>query len=177
MFQLKQARACRDGTSLVPFDKEFVPAYNACIAEDTQLREMIATEPVTLEQEYVHRREWMTDPTRLCLLVMDDAHGFAGDVNVFLREEESEEDGAAKLRIAELSVMICPEAMRKRGHASRALTLLFELLREHDIADVLEAHVLMKNAASIALFRKLGFEVQSRNEAFDELVMTRLLVV
>jgi RimJ/RimL family protein N-acetyltransferase len=174
MFQLKQARASRDGTSLVPFDKEYVPAYNACIAEDAQLQEMIATEPVTLEQEYVHWHEWMTDPTRLCLLVMDDERGFAGDVNVFLRDEESEE--GAKVRIAELSVMICPESMRKRGHASRALTLLFELLRAHDVADILEAHVLAKNAPSIALFRKLGFEVQSENEAFGELVMTRVLL-
>ncbi len=136
---------------------------------------MIATEPVSLEQEYVHWREWMTDPTRLCLLVMDDERGFAGDVNVFLREEESEEGSGTTLRIAELSVMICPESMRQRGHASRALSLLFELLRDHKIADVLEAHVLAKNAPSIALFRKLGFEVQSENEAFGELVMTRQL--
>ncbi len=173
-------RVAREGTMLAPYSEAYVKAYNECM-QDEELLDLTGSEALTLEQEFAMQKTWASDPARLCLLVLEEhSELFIGDVNLHLRTEELDEDEDKKnaerlLRVGELSVMICNSAARKRGHASRALTLLIQLLREHKVVDKLEARIKTHNAPSIALFAKLGFKEESVSEAFQETTMVYLL--
>jgi len=152
-------------TVLAPYEAEHVSEYNALL-KDPQLQELTGSEPLSLEEEREMLGTWQTDPDKLCLLVFSAQGVFVGDVNAFFREEDN-------VCVAEVSVMIARPSERQKGHASRALALLFDLLAnlEESSPSKLEARIKLHNAASIALFRKLGFTEESVSDAFGEVTM------
>lgn len=151
-------------TVLAPYESEHVSEYNA-LMKDPQLQELTGSEPLSLEEEHEMLCTWQSDPDKLCLLIFSAQEAFVGDVNAFFREEDG-------VYVAEVSVMIARPSERQKGHASRALALLFDLLAKLDTSPAkLEARIKLHNVASIALFRKLGFTEESVSEAFGEVTM------
>jgi RimJ/RimL family protein N-acetyltransferase len=109
---------------------------------------------------------WAESPDKLCLLVGDEKEeGFIGDVNLHLSDEQ----------VAEVDVMICDRNARRKGHATRALKLLFQLLLESQETikiESFEVKIKLHNAPSIALFTSIGFVEECRSEMFKEVTMS-----
>jgi RimJ/RimL family protein N-acetyltransferase len=158
---------------LVPYEASFVPEYNLCL-KNPQLQELTGSEPLSLEEEYEMQRAWQDDESKLCLLILTEGGSFVGDVNAFFRLEEDENGKVC--HVAEVSVMVAREEERKKGHASRSLKLLFDLLNKMENRPTkLEARIKTHNEASIALFDKLEFKQESVSEAFGETTMVLFL--
>ena len=162
---LKRRKVEEGTTRLVPYDEQYVAAYNEAM-KSTELQELTGSEPLTLEEEHAMCAKWAADPNMLCLLVVDADGRFIGDVNAHRGDEG----------VAEVDVMICRPEDRRCGHASRALQMLFGLLGEVEGIAVLEAKIKLGNAASIGLFeKKLGFTEHSVSDAFQEVTFRRAL--
>jgi len=94
----------------------------------------------------------------------------AGDVNIFLKGTPGDQDFEA-----EAEIMIAEPAYRRKGFASRALQLMFSYATAPDSRaplpiskESLVVRIGDENAASIALFQKLGFEITKHVAVFQE---------
>ncbi|KAI0364896.1 acyl-CoA N-acyltransferase [Pilatotrama ljubarskyi] len=152
-----------------------------------ELRELTASEPLTLEEEYEMQRKWQTDEDKLTFILLSgelfDAKGDArvtpesltslpmiGDVNLFLKGCPEDEDFEV-----EVEIMIAEPAFRRRGIAYTALQLMLSYATDPSSPpplpvpkDRLVARIGDKNEPSIRLFEKLGFSVTKRVAVFEE---------
>jgi len=96
--------------TLVPYRKEHVEIYHKWM-EDEWIREMTASERLTLEQEYAMQESWHLDPDKCTFIILDRSlpdtpnietkgGAMAGDVNLFLNQEKGS---------GEIEVMIAQE--------------------------------------------------------------------
>ncbi|EPS95687.1 hypothetical protein FOMPIDRAFT_1131879 [Fomitopsis schrenkii] len=183
---------------LAPYRHEHVAKYHEWM-KSTELQELTASEPLTLEQEYEMQQKWREDEDKLTFIVLanearlsaDDATDstesdwlktlpMVGDVNLFLKGNPSDEDFEA-----EVEIMIAEPAYRRRGLAHTVLQLFLSYATSAAKASAttnlagippiprtrLVARIGMQNAPSIALFEKLGFVETKRVEVFGELEM------
>ena len=159
--------------ALVPYRPEHVPTYNAWMA-DPWLREMTASEPLSLEEEYAMCESWQQSEDKLTFIVLDRADGaMAGDVNLFFHPWLREE-GQAEHAVAEVEVMIGEPAARRKGLASEALQLMMDYAAAELGTRRFVAKIKMVNEPSLALFgSKLGFTEVDRDEGFGEVEMHR----
>lgn len=155
--------------ALVPYRRRFVPRYHAWM-KDPWIREMTASEPLSLEEEYAMQRSWRDDSKKLTFIVMDAAHpgalkgeidAMAGDVNLFFNDRDDP-------KVAEVEVMIAEEGCRRRGMATAAVGLLLWYSATHHSIRRFYCKIGEANAASLALFEKLGFTRCGYSEAFAE---------
>ena len=156
-FHLKEMSFEKESTLLVPYSKEFVPAYNDYM-KDEELQKATNSEPLTLKEEEVMQQKYMKDPNMYCF-IMTLNKKMIGDINVLLSDEEPE---------AELSVMVCDKENRRKGHARRAVELMIENFKGKTFI----AKINMDNQASIAMFKKLGFIETDRSDVFKEVTLT-----
>ncbi|KAH9920553.1 acyl-CoA N-acyltransferase [Epithele typhae] len=151
---------------------------------DPELRELTASEPLTLEEEYEMQRKWRDDDDKLTFIVLAGAGATAtqpgpglattqpmvGDVNLFLKGSPADDDFEA-----EVEIMIAEPAHRRKGLAHAALQLLLAYATTALPVPVpraaLVARVAETNAPSIGLLEKLGFAVVRRVEVFGEVEM------
>ncbi|KAL5518363.1 hypothetical protein ACEPAH_45 [Sanghuangporus vaninii] len=124
---------------LVPYRKEHVKKYHEWML-DPELRELTASEPLTLEEEYEMQRKWQEDEDKLTFIVLsreeprpEGSNNLAkavresiystsrmiGDVNLFFKGSASDED----LEV-EAEIMIAERTHRRNGLATEALQLL-----------------------------------------------------
>ncbi|KAH8111122.1 acyl-CoA N-acyltransferase [Phellopilus nigrolimitatus] len=178
---------------LVPYRREHVEKYHAWMA-DPELRELTASEPLSLEEEYEMQRKWQEDEDKLTFIVLArdsetssdestpqtvlsevdrDPSRMIGDVNLFFKGSSDDEDFEV-----EAEVMIAESKYRRRGYASEALQLILSFATSCDsppmlpvAADKLVVRIGAGNAASVGLFAKLGFTVTKHVAVFDELEM------
>ncbi|KAI5118338.1 hypothetical protein M0805_009141 [Coniferiporia weirii] len=135
---------------LVPYREEHVERYHAWMA-DAELRELTASEPLTLEEEYEMQRKWQEDQDKLTFIVLARQNASSpvpapgpapgptgtlawtecaaaqmiGDVNLFFNGSPGVvEEGEEADGEVEAEVMIAEKAYRRRGYASEALQLL-----------------------------------------------------
>ncbi|TFY79103.1 hypothetical protein EWM64_g4903 [Hericium alpestre] len=183
-----------DRVVLVPYRREHVPTYHQWM-QSPELRELTASEELSLEEEYDMQRKWQEDEDKLTFIVLARPTDTAldnsptpallralpmiGDVNLFFKGRPGDD---AEDFEAELEVMIAEPAYRRQGLAQCALEMLlayataralgpaeampFPLVASHFVA-----RIGASNAASIALFERLGFEIVRHVEVFDEVEM------
>lgn len=153
--------------TLVPYRAQFVPKYHQWM-KDPYLKEMTASEELSIEEEYEGQQSWLSDDSKLTFIVLDSEHqgatlgsvdAMAGDVNVILNGEGG----------AEVMVMIAEESCRRKGLAKASVELIVWFTHMKKKIDRFFCKISSKNTASLALFQeKLGWTKCGYTECFDE---------
>lgn len=181
---------------LVPYTSQHVPTYHAWM-QSPELRELTASEPLTLEEEFEMQRKWREDGDKLTFIICAAEEGEAGgwrmvgDVNCFLFENEDEDDEGV---VGELELMIAESEYRRRGIGRAALRVFMGYIHRHwgEIAaefrstscastdagrqlSYLRVKINQENTGSIRLFEGLGFEKVGDGKAnfFGEVELRR----
>ncbi|CAJ0585530.1 unnamed protein product, partial [Mesorhabditis spiculigera] len=151
---------------LVPYEKELVKKYHNWM-ENEELREQTASTRLTLDEEYAMQEEWMRDENKATFIILESGDvqktfedAMIGDINLFIDEEN-------RCR-AELSVMIAEPTARRKGYASEAVRLMIAFgARRLNLTEVF-VKIGDENKDSIAMFKRLGFEVVQHSDVFQE---------
>jgi len=115
---------------LVPYRREHVPLYHDWMG-DEWIREMTASERLSLEQEYINQQSWHLDSKKLTFIILDKSmsdtegtgiHGgsMAGDCNLFFHDEENP-------NCAEIEIMIAESKKSWEGFSERKFNAFNEL--------------------------------------------------
>jgi RimJ/RimL family protein N-acetyltransferase len=170
---------------------------------DPVLLEATASEPLSLQEEYENQESWREDPTKCTFIVLlkeacldndvleaeneefvqNNLHAMAGDVNLFLSDEEEETDDDGNVqekepsptedviqrRQAEVDIMIVETVYRKNGLGTEAVCLMMMYGATHLDIRRFFCKINENNAASLRLFRKLGFQQCAYAECFQEI--------
>ncbi|TEB34409.1 hypothetical protein FA13DRAFT_1753896 [Coprinellus micaceus] len=132
-------------TVLVPYSALHVPKYHEWMLCE-ELRELTASEPLSLEEEYEMQQKWQVDEDKLTFIILSregidlpidcilqDTRlpqcPMVGDVNIFingaleglqspLNANDEEDEGHA-----EVEIMIAEPSYRRRGYAREALQM------------------------------------------------------
>jgi RimJ/RimL family protein N-acetyltransferase len=175
-----------------------------------ELQAATASEPLELDAEYDMQRSWRLDHDKLTFIAClrpdkgrngekedlatisgekdDVASRMIGDVNLFLCEDDEEDDDAVQGRlIGEVEIMIARKDLQGKGLGSAVLraflwyiiTNLNAILSEYEISGAKDAKgslryfrvkIDAKNDRSIKLFEKAGFKlVSDKPNYFGEL--------
>ncbi|KAI9436008.1 acyl-CoA N-acyltransferase [Lactarius indigo] len=171
---------------LVPY--RYVQTYHAWM-QSTELRDLTASEELTLEEEYAMQRSWQEDEDKLTFIVLarplergvpdddpesqltnDDIRALPmiGDVNLFFKHQRDDPEFEV-----ECEVMIAEPAYRGQRRAHAALALLLSYARDTlgIRTESFVARIGASNARSIALFTALGFSIVRVVAVFDEVEM------
>eukprot|EP00879_Flechtneria_rotunda_P017786 GHRR01018645.1.p1 GENE.GHRR01018645.1~~GHRR01018645.1.p1 ORF type:complete len:207 (+),score=60.39 GHRR01018645.1:92-712(+) len=159
---------------LVPYKREHVEQYHRWM-QDPALQEATASEPLTLQEEYVMQQRWAEDEDKCTFILLDKSlpdtpvtgshgGGMAGDVNFFFNDYDSRS-------IAEIEVMLAEPSSRRKGIASEALTLFMAYGVKTLGVTKFRAKIGESNGASLALFSKLGYQAVSRSTVFKEVTL------
>jgi RimJ/RimL family protein N-acetyltransferase len=180
-----------DALVLLPYRHEYVEVYHSWM-KDPWLCEMTASEPLSLEDEYINQTEWIFDPSKATFIVFEkksmdlmnirSTMGMVGDVNIFLLDDDQIEEydelsmkaqsgtlnSQTKIKLAEIMVMIADPSVRRCGYAMQAVSLMMEWGRRSLNIDGYVAKISDSNEASKRLFEKLGFRPVKNLQVFNE---------
>ncbi|TCD60303.1 hypothetical protein EIP91_010410 [Steccherinum ochraceum] len=170
-----------DDICLVPYRKEHVAKYHEWMLSQ-ELRELTASEPLSLEEEYEMQRKWQNDDDKLTFIICArqtsdtapipilDQLRMVGDVNLFLKGSTEDEDFEA-----EAEIMIAEPSYRRKGIALLALQMMLSYATSPTALSPLPvppASLVVRigesNLSSIRLFEKLGFVLTKKVEIFQE---------
>ncbi|KAG6336359.1 hypothetical protein ID866_2716 [Astraeus odoratus] len=184
---------------LVPYGEEHVEKYHQWMS-DPILRELTASEPLTLEEEYEMQKKWREDPDKLTFIILAlqsegdiSSYPMVGDVNLFLKGHPASDDFEAEVEImiADSSSNL-ESAYRRRGFALEAMRLMLVYVTGSPEAFVcppipqtvppppeplpispqnLVVRISQDNYPSIALFERFQFSVVKVVEVFNEVEM------
>lgn len=169
---------------LVPYEARHVPKYHEWMSS-AALRDLTASEELTLSEEYEMQRSWRKDDDKLTFIVLcaatyaktnDEIEAMVGDTNLFLRTEENEQtEGNSQQIVAEAEIMIASPEARGKGLGREALLLMLKYAQEHLTVAKFEAKINMDNAISLRMFKSFQFNEVRRVEVFHEVTLERLL--
>ena len=190
---------CIIGTKcvLVPYRQSHVERYHGWML-DPALLEATGSEPLSLEEEYEMQESWRTDDKKCTFIVLQrdnlsrepPEHGqvdndfivenlgaMVGDVNLFLSEEDDEEENVGEEEKpegneqqsgnvaiekrgmqAELDIMIAEKSARGQGIGLEASCLMMLYGVRHLGIRRFFCKINEDNHSSLSLFRKLKFE-------------------
>ncbi|KAI0283915.1 acyl-CoA N-acyltransferase [Russula aff. rugulosa BPL654] len=163
-----------DTVVLVPIGiVEHVEKYHAWM-QSAELRELTASEELTLEQEYAMQRSWQEDEDKLTFIILAPTNEaikalpMIGDVNLFFKNPRDDPEFEV-----ECEVMIAEPAYRgqRRAHAALVLLLSYACDKLGIKKESFVARIGSANMRSIALFTSLGFEVVRTVSVFEQVEM------
>ncbi|RDI87079.1 hypothetical protein Vi05172_g2759 [Venturia inaequalis] len=206
---------------LVPYSPHHVPQYHTWMQNPT-LQKLTASEPLSLEEEYAMQESWREDGDKLtfiaCLPVKkegeeegnggkgegekkvvqggldDEDDGMIGDVNLFLSEDDEEEENGpqnqrqqTKSVIGEIEIMVATSSARGKGHGKAILITFLWYIIQNTSAILLEytktadatlrylrVRIDAENQTSISLFQKVGFTKRSPTPNYFNEIELRL---
>lgn len=154
---------------LVPYLPEHVPRYHEWM-KDPFLQETTASEPLTLDEEYEMCRNWREDEDKLTFIIYDlsvsedkedRVKQMCGDINLFLNDDQDRTRG-------ELELMVAEPGSRRKGIGEEALVVFMAYCVGDIGIRTFRVQIGEDNAASIALFTKVGFQEVGRSDYFKE---------
>lgn len=165
------------------------------------IQEATASEPLTLEEEYENQQSWRTSHDKLTFIIcqpvpapatsveagdVDGPARMVGDINFFVYPHDEDEDAY----VGEVDVMIATGEHRGKGIGRAAVAALLtyvhrrqeQILGEYadgegksggkkPVLKGLMVKIKEGNAASIALFKKIGFTQKGEVNYFGEIEM------
>lgn len=169
---------------LVPYEARHVPKYHEWMS-NAALRDLTASEELTLSEEYEMQCSWRQDEDKLTFIVLcaetyaktnDEIEAMVGDTNLFLRTDENDQtEGTSQQIVAEAEIMIASPEARGKGYGREAMLLMLKYAQEHLPITKFEAKIDMDNAISLRLFESFQFNEVRRVEVFHEVTLERLL--
>lgn len=169
---------------LVPYEARHVPKYHEWMS-NAALRDLTASEELTLSEEYEMQCSWRKDDDKLTFIVLcaatyaktnDEIEAMVGDTNLFLRSDENDQtEGTSQQIVAEAEIMIASPEARGKGYGREAMLLMLKYAQEHLPVAKFEAKIDMDNAISLRLFESFQFKEMRRVEVFHEVTLERVL--
>lgn len=95
----------------------------------------------------------------------DEISALVGDTNLFISPAEENSTG----NVGEIEIMIAEESARRKGFGWETTLLMLKYALENLPIASFVAKIAFKNIKSVHLFTKLGFEEESRSDAFNEI--------
>ncbi|XP_032473921.1 N-acetyltransferase 9 isoform X4 [Phocoena sinus] len=140
-----------------------------------ELRRLTASEPLTLEQEYVMQCSWQEDADKCTFIVLDaekwqaqlgtsEESCMVGDVNLFLTD-------LGDPTLGEIEVMIAEPSCRGQGLGTEAVLVMMSYGVTKLGLTKFEAKIGQGNEPSMQLFRKLHFEQVAVSSVFQEVTL------
>ncbi|XP_067344640.1 N-acetyltransferase 9 isoform X1 [Channa argus] len=177
---------------LVPYNAEHVPRYHEWM-KSSELQQLTASEPLSLEQEYDMQRSWREDNDKCTFIILDkqrwadssleEEQCMVGDVNIFLTDPTD-------LSLAEIEIMIAEPSYRGKGIGKEVTCMMicYVCYLPPGVTKLnikkFQAKIGLDNQVSINMFKKLHFQEVSVCNVFkevtleltvDESVQTKLL--
>lgn len=162
------------GVILVPYKKEHVLKYHTwMLSED--LRNLTASEPLSLEEEYMMQQTWHLDENKCTFIILDkeiysqtkdEIGAMIGDTNFFFSNENEALSAEAEIMIAEVA-----SQGKKRGWEAMLHMILYGIVFihiKHFVVKIGES-----NSKSINMFLKMGFVTTKTVDVFNEITMER----
>ncbi|XP_022093664.1 N-acetyltransferase 9-like protein isoform X2 [Acanthaster planci] len=139
----------------VPYKEHHVLRYNDWM-QSTELQQLTASEPLTLQQEYEMQKSWHLDENKCTFILLlkekwddpecNEIDCMCGDVNLYFIDPDD-----SGVKTAEVEIMIAGATKLK---VRRFI-----------------AKIGLQNQPSLALFKKLGFKQESVSEVFQEVTL------
>ncbi|KAL4820519.1 GNAT domain-containing protein [Aspergillus spinulosporus] len=180
---------------LVPYSKWHVPRYHEWM-KDEEIQQATASEPLSLSEEYAMQQSWRNDADKLTFIIClpvaserdnrslsltdedDSPARMIGDINLFLRVEEDEEDGDEEKNssnpqiIGEIELMIAEKKDQGKGFGKAALLAFLtyvleketEVLGEFVAGDAEAKKVMGKEEVKGLKFGALSVKIGQTNE-------------
>ncbi|XP_017060293.1 N-acetyltransferase 9-like protein [Drosophila ficusphila] len=161
---------------LVPYEARHVPKYHEWMGSET-LRQLTASEELTLDEEYEMQRSWREDADKLTFIVLnaelyereqDEIAAMVGDTNLFLHR-----DPDSNLLVGEAEIMIAEPDARGKGFGREAMLLMLKYAQSQLNLDKFEVKIDMDNITSLHLFETFQFVETRRVEVFHEVTLER----
>eukprot|EP01126_Amoeba_proteus_P056605 TRINITY_DN7130_c0_g2_i1.p1 TRINITY_DN7130_c0_g2~~TRINITY_DN7130_c0_g2_i1.p1 ORF type:complete len:168 (-),score=38.16 TRINITY_DN7130_c0_g2_i1:42-545(-) len=140
--------------------------------QDPELRELTASELLSLEEERENQSNFEIDDSKYIFIILDKSRpdtpgtgknggGMAGDINFFLCSDDR--------NVAEISVMIVAKESLRKGLAFEAIKLaVYWAFKELKLNKII-AKIGYSNVPSQKLFSKLHFVEVNRSDFFSEI--------
>ncbi|XP_017073317.2 N-acetyltransferase 9-like protein [Drosophila eugracilis] len=163
---------------LVPYEARHVKKYHEWMSNDT-LRQLTASEELTLDEEYEMQMNWRKDDDKLTFIVLDaeiynrgkdEIAAMVGDTNIFLHRDPDIDQ-----QVAEAEIMIAEPDARGKGFGREAMLLMLKYAQSHLKLDKFQVKIDMDNATSLHLFESFRFVETNRVEVFHEVTLERLI--
>ncbi|XP_062330938.1 N-acetyltransferase 9 [Osmerus eperlanus] len=158
---------------LVPYNADHVPRYHQWM-ESSELQQLTASEPLTLEQEYDMQSSWREDDDKCTFIILDkqrwadpamqEEQCMVGDVNIFLTDPSDPS-------LAELEIMIAEPCYRGKGLGKEVTWMMICYGVTKLGIQKFEAKIGLDNKVSIAMFKKFHFHELSVSEVFKEVTL------
>ncbi|XP_017122597.1 N-acetyltransferase 9-like protein [Drosophila elegans] len=164
---------------LVPYESRHVEKYHKWMSNDT-LRQLTASEELTLDEEYEMQKSWREDSDKLTFIILDadiyardhdEILAMVGDTNLFLRPDPDLNDR----QVAEAEIMIAEPDARGKGFGREAMLIMLKYAQSQSQLklDKFEVKIDMDNTISMHLFETFKFVETSRVEVFHEVTLER----
>ncbi|XP_045464151.1 N-acetyltransferase 9-like protein isoform X3 [Harmonia axyridis] len=143
------------------------------LSED--LRNLTASEPLSLEEEYIMQQTWHLDENKCTFIILDkeiysqtkdEIGAMIGDTNFFFSNENEAFSAEAEIMIAEVA-----SQGKKRGWEAMLHMILYGIVFihiKHFVVKIGES-----NSKSINMFLKMGFVTTKTVDVFNEITMER----
>lgn len=169
-----------DRVILVPYKRHHVAKYHEWMMQ-TEIQELTASEPLTIDEEYEMQKKWQQDEDKLTFIILSkdlyvenmsvsseekEIQAMVGDVNGFVIEEEhndSDSEGENQQEMSkqvEMEVMIVDKANRGCGYGSEAVFLMMNYIYKQTESINFNKFLVKigeDNLKSIEMFERLGF--------------------
>merc|ERR1712003_566459 len=119
---------------LVPYKKHHVEKYHNWM-KSTELQQLTASEPLSLEEEYKMQQSWHLDDDKLTFIILEkqnkenlssETERMIGDVNIFFSIDYDKSTENKDFKTGECEIMIAEKSARGRGLAYSIISVMIK---------------------------------------------------